>query len=282
MARRGGVPAVTVHAAASAGVVDVLTGVAPVVPPLPAGQLGEADARALTDRIRATARDIADRVARLRVLVDQAREGLAWATLGYASWTDYLADTLEPMRLPRAERREIVGYLSGEGMSTRAIAPIVSVDPKTVVNDRRAIERDGGVESSTPATEVITGRDGRQYPARPPVVARTKLVVVPPDRSSADVRRVAAQMLRTARRVDADRATSRRVGAFHMCVVLERARDIAACEVADFVALGADESARATAAAYVLLRDLAVTTYDRTCERERARHGIARSSTLAG
>lgn len=40
-------------------------------------------------------------------------------------------------RTTKPERRELVEYLSGEGMSTRAIAPIVGVDQKTVVRDIR-------------------------------------------------------------------------------------------------------------------------------------------------
>src|SRR5690606_19560440 len=59
--------------------------------------------------------------------------------LGYASWTAYLSEGLgeEPIRLARDERREVVQLLSNEGMSTRAIAPIVGVDRKTVERDVR-------------------------------------------------------------------------------------------------------------------------------------------------
>jgi hypothetical protein len=180
MSRRVSLPSIA-PAAASAGVVDVLTGAQLLVPPVPEGPLDEAAARDLTNRIRATAREIGDRLTRLRLLVDQARDGQAWVPLGYASWTAYLADALEPMRLPRGERREVVRFLTGEGLSTRAIAPIVSADPKTVRNDRRALAsaekpRAGG-ESSPPA-EVVTGLDGRLYPQGSS--ARPTLVVVPP------------------------------------------------------------------------------------------------------
>jgi hypothetical protein len=41
------------------------------------------------------------------------------------------------MRLGRDERQELVSYLSGEGLSTRAIAPIVGVDRKTIERDIR-------------------------------------------------------------------------------------------------------------------------------------------------
>lgn len=163
MSRRVQLPALTA-APASAGVVDVLTGAAPLVPPVAPGPLSEQDAQVLTERIRQTARDVADRVTRLLQLVEQALAGEAWVALGYASWTAYLADTLEPMRLPLEERREVVGWLTGRGMSTRAIAPIVSVDQKTVSNDRRAIAAaTAGEEDSSPAPIVVTGVDGKTY-----------------------------------------------------------------------------------------------------------------------
>ncbi|WP_066586359.1 hypothetical protein [Cellulomonas timonensis] len=167
MSRRVQLPAL-VAAPASAGVVDVLTGAAPLVPPVAPGPLSEQDARALTERIRQTARDVNDRVTRLLQLVEQALTGEAWSALGYASWTAYLADTLEPMRLPLEERREVVGWLTGRGMSTRAIAPIVSVDQKTISNDRRAIAAaTAGEEDSSPAPLVVTGVDGKTYTTAP-------------------------------------------------------------------------------------------------------------------
>jgi hypothetical protein len=51
------------------------------------------------------------------------------------------------MRLERDVRQELVAELHAQGMSTRAIAPIVGVDNKTVHND---IKRIAGVENSTP------------------------------------------------------------------------------------------------------------------------------------
>lgn len=52
------------------------------------------------------------------------------------------------MRLTRDERRVIVADLAEQGMSTRAIAPVVGVDQKTISNDMRAMPRE---ESSSPA-----------------------------------------------------------------------------------------------------------------------------------
>lgn len=116
----------------------------------------EDEARRITERIRYTALSVRDGVEKLQRLVGEAQAGSAHLALGYPSWTAYLADVLgdEPMRLPREERREIVAWLSGEGMSTRAIAPIVGVDQKTVSNDVRTLP--AGEEISSPPTIATT------------------------------------------------------------------------------------------------------------------------------
>jgi len=102
--------------------------------------LSPGEAQRLTQRIKLTAGSIRDGLFKLRNLVDEARASNAWQVLGFASWTAYLADALgsEPMRLGRDERRELVDYLAGEGMSTRAIAPIVGVHHDTVATDLKA------------------------------------------------------------------------------------------------------------------------------------------------
>lgn len=130
----------------------------------PTPTLSAADARLLTQRIQLVAGNAREALEKLHVLVEQARSGGAHAVLGFASWTDYLSSTLgeSPMRLDREQRRELVAYLAGEGMSTRAIAPIAGVDQKTVRNDLRA----AGEEKSSPAATLPTpihGRDGKTY-----------------------------------------------------------------------------------------------------------------------
>lgn len=146
--------------------------------------LAEDAARRLTERIRITAHNARDNLTKLRDLVDEAQHGQAHLALGYASWTAYLSDVLgdEPLRLARDQRQELVGYLAGEGMSTRAIAPIVGVSQKTVVKDAQVIPQ----VSPAPAPKVntttgevsddfepeptplvppakVTGLDGKQY-----------------------------------------------------------------------------------------------------------------------
>lgn len=95
----------------------------------PTPTLSAEDAYRLTQRIRTAASGAREAMETLSVLVEEARAGGAHAAMGFASWTDYLSSTLgaSPMRLDREQRRELVAYLAGEGMSTRAIAPIVGV-----------------------------------------------------------------------------------------------------------------------------------------------------------
>lgn len=107
---------------------------------------------------------------------------------------ELLAEALgdEPMRLARDERQEMVKVLSAEGMSTRAIAPVVGVSQKTVDRDTRQVSHHdspppksdaellAGAEWSPeavedeprftdepghvqPVTGTITGMDGKTY-----------------------------------------------------------------------------------------------------------------------
>lgn len=97
------------------------------------------DASRLTQRIRLVAQTVGENIDKLKLLVAEARESNAHVTLGYASWTAYLADVLgeTQLRLEREVRQELVAELTSQGMSTRAIAPIVGVDRKTVERDVR-------------------------------------------------------------------------------------------------------------------------------------------------
>lgn len=115
--------------------------------------LSAGEAQRLTQRIKLTASTVRDGLFKLRNLVEEAKNSNVSQVLGYPSWMAYLADTLgdEPMRLGREERQELVGYLSGEGLSTRAIAPIVGVHHDTVASD---IKRSAPVGNPTPDPEV--------------------------------------------------------------------------------------------------------------------------------
>lgn len=105
-----------------------------------------ADAHRLDKRIRLLVATIDNNLAKLHGLVEEAKHGEIHKALGFPSWTAYLADAFQvQIRIDRDKRRELVGYLSGEGMSQRAIASVVGVDQKTVSNDLRA-----GEEFSSP------------------------------------------------------------------------------------------------------------------------------------
>ncbi len=108
-------------------------------------------ARRLTERIRRVAQNVAEQVEELRRLVGEAKATEAHVALGYASWTAYLADLFgdEPLRLARDVRKELVAELHNQGMSTRAIAPIVGVHRDTVAEDIRG----GGNPPPSPIEE---------------------------------------------------------------------------------------------------------------------------------
>lgn len=135
----------------------------------------EAEAHRVTEDIRHNAKSFTEYRARLMDAVDKAKAGSAHIALGYASWTAYLSEVLgeEPMRLARAERQDMVRMLSDEGMSTRAIAPIVGANQATVVRDAardaNASPEPDPVNVDTETGEVLdepirtTGMDGKQY-----------------------------------------------------------------------------------------------------------------------
>ena len=165
-------------------------------------------ARRLTEKIRLTAITVRDGVEKLQSLLDEAKEGHVHVALGYPSWPAYIAEVMgeEPLRLSRDERREIVHYLTGEGMSARAIGAVVGVSGKTVHQDRQVLPQvtpgpdqqehasasaervdfdTGEVSDDTPVLPTpapmpkpsITGLDGKTYTAPP-----TRPAAAPSDR----------------------------------------------------------------------------------------------------
>ena len=139
-----------------------------------------AEAERITNRITLLAGTIREGVEKLGALVAEAKAGNAHVALGYASWTAYLADTLgqTPLRLDAPERREVVALLTAEGMSTRAIAPIVGASHMSEARDL------AGVTDVTPAPAVVdretgeitepapvTGLDGKTYTRPAPTPA---------------------------------------------------------------------------------------------------------------
>lgn len=121
------------------------------------------DAQKVTERIRGLASNARESLEKMQRYLSEAKDGDAWAVLGYSSWTAYVADVLgkEPLHLTREQRQVLVGYLVGEGMSTRAIAPVVGTSDFTVREDIKA-----GARNLAPAPEPreVTGLDGKTYP----------------------------------------------------------------------------------------------------------------------
>lgn len=100
----------------------------------------ESEAHKVTEDIRHNAKSFAEYHDRLMAAVERARSGSAHIALGYRSWTEYLSEVMgeEPMRLARGDRKDAARMLSSEGMSTRAIAPIVGASREQVRRDLRS------------------------------------------------------------------------------------------------------------------------------------------------
>jgi len=96
---------------------------------------------------------------RLRIpqVLAEIHQHRQWEDLGYASFEEACDDYLGGWRLafPPTERREVVADLTGQGMSTRAIASTLGVSKSTVADDQKA-----GVQSRTPE---VRGNDGKTY-----------------------------------------------------------------------------------------------------------------------
>jgi hypothetical protein len=117
--------------------------------------LSAEDARGKVDTVKALVSDAWSEVADLY-------RGRAWLALGYPSW-DALCDAEfegARIRLPREERREVVGSLREAGLSVRAIAAATGASVGNVHDDL------SGVQNRTPGP--VTGADGKSYaPTRP-------------------------------------------------------------------------------------------------------------------
>ena len=154
-------------------------------------------AQILTEEISRVAFTVTVGLQRLRTLVSQAKTGNAHIALGYPSWPAYLVATLNDGvadgiaaasgHLTLEERRELVAYLAGEGMSSRAIAelPFVQVSDRQVRRDLDQVGHDVPPDEETPdwrsmpsvkaldaTTEKtvvgIDGLDGKRYRAAAP------------------------------------------------------------------------------------------------------------------
>lgn len=127
-----------------------------------------AEAEALTEEIRTAAADTADRMEDLVALVSRARDGHADQVLGHPSWTAYLAKVAGTVHAGQANRKAIARYLNDQGLSIRAIAPIIGVSVGTAHGvlagvQNRTPDEDGPPADPPPPT---IGLDGKTYPKR--------------------------------------------------------------------------------------------------------------------
>lgn len=159
----------------------------------------EAEARALTDAIKATA-------VKGNQQIKQAMVQQAWAALGHANWDDYcLAEFGTLVRLPRNEREAVIAAFRDDGKSLRAIGAAIGDSPRTIRRDLAGGANATpepvhstlpGVQNRSPdpliaaepplgqadceALEAapvprIKGRDGKSYPAAKPKPTATDL-----------------------------------------------------------------------------------------------------------
>lgn len=130
-------------------------------------QLSEEDARDLTAELREACGEVINWLELAKELAIRAYRGRAWLALGYETWVAYLeAEVPDRPTLTRDQRQSIVAILRAEGLSTRAIAPLVNANHNTVARDIR----ESSVSSDTDELpERVQSLDGR---SRPSTVAR--------------------------------------------------------------------------------------------------------------
>ena len=106
--------------------------------------MDHAEAERITERIRLTVDTTARNLDKLAKLVAEAFERRADLAMGYGSWAEYSQEEFgeETQTLAPQFRRQLVGMLSAEGMSTRAIAPAVGVSQRTAARDAQ-VSHDG-------------------------------------------------------------------------------------------------------------------------------------------
>lgn len=145
--------------------------------------LSVGEAQRLDQRLKLTIESIDNSLFKLRNLLDEAKTSNSWSVLGFPSWTAYFVSLFEgrTTQLPADQRREITGYLAEEGLSSRAIAPVVGVSDRMVRKDLASggnqvptsleddvveaieeTEEPTAGEAGVPARHV-TGMDGKQY-----------------------------------------------------------------------------------------------------------------------
>lgn len=143
-------------------------------------EMTRVEAERITARIADKLDSIADNLEQVIPLIGEALTRDAWRALGYSSATAYVSDRFANafQRLPLEVRRPVVAVLSGAGMSTRQIAPVMGIAQQTVSDDQRsqvtgdrspAPIEDALHVPDLPRSEKIIGSDGKQYTRPEPV-----------------------------------------------------------------------------------------------------------------
>lgn len=110
------------------------------------------------------ARDINERIARYTERAAFLWSHRAWEVLGHETWAECVEERGAQLRLPRFDRREMVALLDQEGMTTRAIAPVVGASQMQVVRDLRSPETNVSPDAEP---RQKTGLDGKTYTVQP-------------------------------------------------------------------------------------------------------------------
>lgn len=101
-------------------------------------------AEKLDGRIRRLATQAGEQLVQVGRLLDAAKAGRIHEALGFKSWPAYVADALGgQLQLSGDVRQVVVGMLSGEGMSVRAIADATGVSKSTVARDIDQVSHNG-------------------------------------------------------------------------------------------------------------------------------------------
>jgi hypothetical protein len=96
-------------------------------------------------------------------IVLAAYEAQDWFHFGFDNWEAYAANVLGGLKLPREQRAITVFALRERGVSHRAIAAVVGSNERTVRRDLGE-----GEANAAPTPAVVTGTDGKTYPATKP------------------------------------------------------------------------------------------------------------------
>lgn len=128
--------------------------------------LSREDAEQLDKRIRLAAGQFVADWVKFQGLIDDARRGQVHLTLGYPSWTAYVAEVGQDLlALPTANaevRREVLEWLSSTGMSLRAIAQVAGLSKSTVGRELSAVpsgtpDASGSAEPQASANDLAQG-----------------------------------------------------------------------------------------------------------------------------